>query len=149
MDQDQDNLDRLREQARRRMEEDERTMPPPQVPAYGAPPTGGGMPRPNEPVTIYGAPPIGGLGRRRGLKYVLIALLAAIAGAVAWIFGHGPGPSPMAVYGGPPIVPVPPPNDSTKSTAPPSPPKPRPTPPNPVYGAPPPRPPQPPPAPPK
>src|SRR5581483_11386829 len=93
MERDEANLRRLRQQARMRMEQDERDA----APVYGGPPV-------QQPV--YGAPPP---RRRKTLLYVLLALVAVIGGIAAWIFGGGPGPIHNAVYGGPPPVPGPPP----------------------------------------
>jgi hypothetical protein len=74
---DPERLRRLREEASRRLEQ----------PAYPPP-----------PAPVYGGAPI--VRRRWALRGVLIALLAAVAGIVAWLVGRVIVPAP--VYGGPP-----------------------------------------------
>jgi hypothetical protein len=143
---DAENLRRLRENARRELEREERPYP---AAVYGGPP----------PAPVYGGPPqFGGapVTRRWTLKGILLLLGGIIGGLVALWFGARRYVAP--VYGGPPIQPPnppapvyggpPPPNPEPPNPAPsnpgwtqpaPSPqPNPAPNPPAPVYGGPPP-----------
>jgi hypothetical protein len=90
-------LRNLREQARKRLNEEGS----PAYPAYGAAP-------------VYGGPPVRRRWTVRGLLMVAGALLL---GVLAWIFGRIVRPVP--VYGGPPVQP--PPYEREKSTSPPAP----------------------------
>ena len=116
--QDPETLRRLREEALRRLEEEERTPP---APVYGGPPPFPERPAPDYPVPapVYGGPTMGGGGgsltRRRTLWGLLLAALGALGGVAAWLFGRrhtsgnaGQSWMPGPVYGGPPIVPPPP-----------------------------------------
>ncbi len=112
-----DNLLRLREEALRRLEVEERLA---QATVYGGPPPLDDRPNPirDEPAPVYGGPPpFNGdvsMTRRRSLWALL---LAAFAGIVAWIVKrHRDGSSgtvlfgPQAtIYGGPPIPSLQPP----------------------------------------
>jgi hypothetical protein len=110
------NLARLREEARRRLDHEERSP----APAFGGAP----------PAPVYGGAPI--VTRRwtlRGIVALVAAALAAVAAVVTrkWIASSHPGETsrPAAtVYGGPPPPTPTPPVDSSG-------------PPAPVYGAPP------------
>jgi hypothetical protein len=105
---DAENLRRLRENARRELEREERPYP---ATVYGGPP----------PAPVYGGPPQfdgGPVTRRWTLKGILLLLGSIIGALVALWFGARRSVAP--VYGGPPI------------------PNPQPNPPAPVYGGPPP-----------
>lgn len=100
--QDSDRLQRLREEAVRRVEEEERAGPMrPAAPGSGEPGPPiviyGGPPAP-----VYGGPPPGKRGlSRRGVLGAIIVLLGALVG---WLLGRRrPQPvlPPATVYGGP------------------------------------------------
>ena len=109
--QDPDNLRRLRQEALKRLEEEERLSP---AVIYGGPPLLPDRPvrEDREPAPVYGGPPIDGGGSvtRRGILWaLLLAALAALGAVAVWLFKkHGAPPvvpqagPPAAVYGGPP-----------------------------------------------
>jgi hypothetical protein len=95
---DADALQRLREEAMRRMENEPR-------PVYGG------------PAPVYGGPPVTRRWTLRGILMLIAGAVAAIAGGI-WgyekmttpVYGGPPAPEPKAVYGGP----TPPPNEAPK-----------------------------------
>jgi len=87
---DRDNLDRLREEALRKVKREERVAP---VTVYGAP-----------PVPVYGGPPP---RRRKWWRWVLLAIIALAATILAWMLTHPSPINPAPVYGGPPPQPMP------------------------------------------
>lgn len=107
---DPDNLRRLREDALRRLEDEERPSP---AAVYGGPPPVDDLPAPvyGGPAPVYGGPPP--VNRRRTLWALLLLALGMVGAFVARLFrrrrivpdGYGQSRPPAPVYGGPPIPP--------------------------------------------
>jgi hypothetical protein len=107
---DPENLKRLREEARRRLEQ-EPQQPPYPAPVYGSPPI---------PAPAYGGPPVP--KRLLTVKGFLLAMAGAVLALAAWFIWGGVKP-PMPAYGGPPAPvyggpPTPPPKPPPKEPAP-------------------------------
>jgi hypothetical protein len=90
---DPENLRRLREEAQKRLDQ-EQTRPPYPAPAYGSPPI---------PAPAYGGPAIKAswFSPKRAI-FLVLGFLVAIA-AWALLGGRVPWINPAPVYGGPPL----------------------------------------------
>jgi len=85
---DPENLQRLREEALRKVKREERVAP---ITVYGGP-----------PIPVYGGPPP---RRRSWWRWILLAIVALAATILAWMLTHPSPINPAPVYGGPPVRP--------------------------------------------
>lgn len=123
-----DELRRVREDALRRLEDEER---PPAAPVYGGPPPEYNGPPAgyDEPAPVYGGPPVFGGGgsvtRRWTLWGLLLVAFGTVGAIVARLFRgsrnvppeYGQSGPPAPVYGGPPIPPPQPPSPQPNENA--------------------------------